>query len=115
MPWPDFGLPLDSRQARTAIDQTWKLSARHRVEISCGGDRVTWGEYSAVMSTTVMDGYARWAHVEARGVSKIYYDWATGIAGDPTLAERIAALPPGKRQPNLIFAAARLALSLIHI
>lgn len=109
VPWPDFGLPLDSRQARTAIDQTWKLSARHRVEISCGGDRGTWGEYSAVMSTTVMDGYARWAHVEARGVSKIYYDWATGIAGDPTLAERIAALPPGKRQPNLIFAAARLA------
>lgn len=34
VPWPDFGLPLDSRQARAAIDQALQLSTHHRVERS---------------------------------------------------------------------------------
>lgn len=39
VPWPDFGLPLDSRQARAAIDQALQLSTHHRVEIAYGGGR----------------------------------------------------------------------------
>jgi hypothetical protein len=45
----------------------------------------------------------RWAH----GTSPLYEDWATGIAGDPAIVARIAALEPRLRQPNLLFAAAR--------
>lgn len=45
----------------------------------------------------------RWAH----GTSPLYEDWALGIARDPALLERLAVLPQAKRQPNLVFAAAR--------
>jgi hypothetical protein len=45
----------------------------------------------------------RWAH----GTSPLYEDWAVGIAADPELLSRLAVLPQAKRQPNLVFAAAR--------
>lgn len=47
----------------------------------------------------------RWA----RGTSPLYEDWALGIASDPELLERLAALAPAKRQPNLVFAGTRWA------
>jgi hypothetical protein len=53
--------------------------------------------------------YRRFAEVEARGVSGIYDDWASGVAGDDEVRSLIAALPPAKRQPNLVFAAARFS------
>ncbi len=55
----------------------------------------------------------RWA----RGTSPLYEDWALGIAHDPELLERLAALPQPERQPNRVFAAARwegAALSPYH-
>ncbi|MFT2750249.1 DUF2332 domain-containing protein [Clavibacter sp. Sh2036] len=52
--------------------------------------------------------YRRFAEVEARGVSDVYDDWASGVAEDDGVLALIAALPAGKRQPNLVFAAARL-------
>jgi hypothetical protein len=40
-------------------------------------------------------------------VSPIYQAWALGVSHDATVAELLATLPRGKRQPNLVFAAAR--------
>lgn len=59
-------------------------------------------------STALADGYRRWAEVEARDSSPQYESWAQAIASAPEALERIGALPIGKRQPNLVFAAARL-------
>ncbi len=61
----------------------------------------------AGMTQVLADGYRRFAELEATGVSEIYFDWASGIADDPTVLELIAALPGIKGQPNLVFAAAR--------
>lgn len=52
----------------------------------------------------VYDDFGRtWAH----GTSPLYEELAIGIAADPELLDLIGALPPGKRQPNLVFASAR--------
>jgi len=56
----------------------------------------------------VAETYRRFARIEARGVSPIYDEWASSIADDDAIASRIASLPGIKRQPNLVFAAARL-------
>lgn len=50
-------------------------------------------------------GYRRFA-VEA-AESPTFAAWATGVAGDPEVRAWVAALPEGKQQPNLVFAAAR--------
>lgn len=55
----------------------------------------------------VADAYRLFAQREARGVSDTFEAWALAIADDDTLAARIGGLPPGKRQPNLVLAAAR--------
>jgi hypothetical protein len=52
--------------------------------------------------------YRRFAEVEARGLSPRYEEWALGVAADPDLCARIAALPTAKQQVNLVFGAARL-------
>lgn len=51
--------------------------------------------------------YRRFAHSEARGESRCYEEWALGVAGDRRLLSLLDDLPPVKRQPNLLFAAAR--------
>jgi hypothetical protein len=53
------------------------------------------------------DFYRRFAEIEARGVSDIYFDWASRVAGDDEVLALIDPLPGMKRQPNLVFAAAR--------
>jgi len=55
----------------------------------------------------VHDTYLRFAEIEARGVSPVYERWARGVAADTNVCELIGRLPRSKRQPNLIFAAAR--------
>ncbi|MFM9918870.1 DUF2332 domain-containing protein [Lacisediminihabitans sp. H27-G8] len=52
--------------------------------------------------------YRGFGELEARGESAIYEEWALGVADDPTLIALIDELPLQKRQPNLIFACARL-------
>ncbi len=47
------------------------------------------------------------AEVEARGMSACYEAWAAGVADDPETAALIDRLPGPKRQPNLVFSAAR--------
>jgi hypothetical protein len=51
--------------------------------------------------------YRRFAESEARGWSPTYEDWSLGVAADPDLIARLDELPRPKRQPNLLFAAAR--------
>jgi hypothetical protein len=58
---------------------------------------------------TTEDEYRRFGAVEARGKSPLYEQLAYGVAGDPDLIRLLSTLPPDKRQPNLLFAAARLA------
>jgi len=52
--------------------------------------------------------YRGFGELEARGQSAIYEEWALGVAGDPALISLIEQLPLQKRQPNLLFACARL-------
>ena len=52
--------------------------------------------------------YRRFARTEAHGSSEVYEDWAENIAEDPAVLDLLTALPRPKRQPNLVFAAARL-------
>ncbi len=59
------------------------------------------------LSAKVAAYYDDFARNWARGTSPLYQDWAAGIAQDPEIIDRIAALPPRMRQANLIFAAAR--------
>jgi hypothetical protein len=53
--------------------------------------------------------YAHFAGSQAlNGGSPTYQDWARGVAADPELCTLLDTLPVPKRQPNLLFAAARL-------
>ncbi|WP_404321045.1 DUF2332 domain-containing protein [Arthrobacter luteolus] len=61
------------------------------------------------MTSATAAGYERFAALEARGVSPLYEEWAASIADDDAVLTLIDSLPRPKRQPNLVFAAARLA------
>jgi hypothetical protein len=63
------------------------------------------GDAAAVART-----YRDFGRHEARGRSAAYQDLAEAVADDAALVNFIASLPPGKRQPNLLFAAARYLL-----
>ena len=47
---------------------------------------------------------------EARGRSRLYETLAASVADDEEILEFLGTLPPAKRQPNLLFAAARYLL-----
>ncbi|MFD4420162.1 DUF2332 domain-containing protein [Agromyces sp. NPDC058484] len=51
--------------------------------------------------------YRVFAEVEARGMSATYEAWALGLADDPGTIALVDELPSAKRQPNLVFSAAR--------
>jgi hypothetical protein len=53
------------------------------------------------------DRYRRFADLEARGESPCFEGWALGVAGDAEVLALLDSLPVAKRQPNLVFAAAR--------
>ena len=55
--------------------------------------------------TDVAEQYADFAAHE--GDSPCFTDWATRVAQDPEVLDRIRRLPPIKQQPNIVFAAAR--------
>jgi Uncharacterized protein conserved in bacteria (DUF2332) len=57
---------------------------------------------------TTSNWYRRFAEIEAPGRSALFEDWATGVAADDDILERLGELPRPKRQPNLLFACARL-------
>src|SRR5215212_9840787 len=53
----------------------------------------------------IATGYRRFAEVEAAQASPLYAVLATAVAEDDDVLDFLAALPTGKRQPNLLFAA----------
>lgn len=53
--------------------------------------------------------YRRFADIEALPTSPLYAEWAASIADDPAVLELIEPLPGNKKQPNLVFSAARYA------
>ena len=59
-------------------------------------------------TASTADRYRAFAEVEARGMSATYEAWAAGVASDAAVLALIDELPPQKRQPNLVFSAARL-------
>ena len=71
--WPDFGLPLDPRQARDAVETAWELSAHARVEVACGGGRGRTGTVLAALACgdgLEPDAAIRWVrqHYDHRAV-----------------------------------------------
>jgi hypothetical protein len=59
------------------------------------------------------ENYRLFARLEARGRSAHYEALATGVAGDQPILDFLLSLPPDKRQPNLLFAAARYLLDAV--
>jgi hypothetical protein len=57
--------------------------------------------------TAVAEAYRRFARREARGRSPAYEALAEAVAGDDAVTGFVASLPADKRQPGLLFAAAR--------
>jgi hypothetical protein len=62
------------------------------------------------LSLSIGENYLAFSRQEARGRSRAYEVLAAEVAGDPAVLAFLAALPPAKRQPNLLFAAARYLL-----
>lgn len=56
--------------------------------------------------------YRRFAIAEARGHSALYEALALGVAADPAALAFLSGLPPGKQQPNLLFAAQRVVCGI---
>ena len=54
------------------------------------------------------DWYRRFRLLETPGQSGLYADWAGGVENDAEVLGLIITLPRPKRQPNLVFACARL-------
>jgi hypothetical protein len=54
---------------------------------------------------SLAENYRVWAR-EATGRSPAYVTLSNAVADDPTILEFLGTLPPDKRQPNLLFAAA---------
>ncbi|MEU7859610.1 DUF2332 domain-containing protein [Nonomuraea sp. NPDC049141] len=55
----------------------------------------------------IAEQYRRFASMEAHGRSPLYEQLALGVAADRDLIELLSDLPPDRRQPNLLLAAAR--------
>lgn len=51
--------------------------------------------------------YRDFADRQAKGESATFVEWADGVAGDEEILALLATLPEPRRQPNLLFAAAR--------
>ena len=58
----------------------------------------------------IAEAYRTFARHEARGRSPAYQALAEAVAGDAAVLRFLGTLPPEKRQPNLLFAAARYLL-----
>ncbi|MFJ4644369.1 protein phosphatase [Streptomyces bobili] len=52
--WPDFRLPADRADARTALTEAWRRAADDRLEVACGGGRGRTG--TALACLAVLDG-----------------------------------------------------------
>ena len=62
------------------------------------------------LSLSIGENYLAFSRQEARGRSRAYEVLAAEVAADRAVLAFLAAFPPAKRQPNLLFAAARYLL-----
>jgi hypothetical protein len=62
------------------------------------------------VTADVAGAYRVFARLEAHGRSPAYEELASAVADDAGIVRFVAALPAAKRQPNLLFAAARYLL-----
>jgi len=62
------------------------------------------------LSRSIRENYLTFSQQEARGRSRPYEILAAEVADDQFVLAFLASLPPAKRQPNLVFAAARYLL-----
>jgi hypothetical protein len=69
---------------------------------------MTMGGLDPAASTA--DNYRKWAR-EAHGHSAAYESLADSVADDAAIVGFLGTLPTDKRQPNLLFAAARYSAS----
>jgi hypothetical protein len=69
------------------------------------------GMAGAEPSVGTSENYRRFARQEAAGRSPVYERLALAVADDELILGFLDGLPKGKRQPNLLFAAARLLLA----
>lgn len=58
-------------------------------------------------AASTAENYRRFARLEARGRSPLYEQISAAVAEDAEVLEFLSALPPVKRQPNLLLAAVR--------
>lgn len=68
------------------------------------------GGMTGIDPVETADNYRRFARLEAAGRSPGYEELALAVAEDEVILAYLAALPPIKRQPNLLFAVARSLL-----
>ncbi len=73
-----------------------------------GGSAAYHSSLTLTFDATVAAGYADFAVREARGVSPAYERLALAVSRDDEVLALLGALPPGKRQPNLLFGVVRL-------
>ncbi|TQF01774.1 DUF2332 domain-containing protein [Kitasatospora acidiphila] len=71
------------------------------------GSRSPAGVAAELDGLAIADEYRRFARYQARGHSPSYEALSFGVAGDERLLALLHTLPPIKRQPNLLLAAAR--------
>lgn len=78
--WPDFGLPVDDKQARDALAEAWGRAVTARVEVACGGGRGRTGTMLAALA--MLDGLDRDAAIawvrgryDARAVETPWQRW----------------------------------------
>ena len=61
-----------------------------------------------IRGVTIAATFAEFAAREAQGVSPIYERLSAAVSGDEQVLTLLGALPPSRRQPNLLFAVVRL-------
>jgi hypothetical protein len=76
--------------------------------MGCGAAR-TRAAGGRLVGVSISELYRRFAVAEAAGHSRCYEQWALGVADDARLLALLEELPKPRRQPNLLFAAARHA------
>lgn len=91
----------EGRGIRRLTDSSLPAASAYREAVST--DDGTAEDTAARIAAYYEDFGRRWAH----GTSPLYEEWSLGVARDPELVARIAALPKRLQQANLLYAAAR--------